>query len=87
MRTPVEKHGTGTVALELTQKSPIRHVNIFLFGLVGLTDVLYSVYVFTYICLDGSTVSVMVCDCDDVSIRSGVRISIVTFYLLCFPRE
>jgi len=69
---------------QLTQKSPIRHVNIFLFGLVGLTDVLYSVYVSTYICLDGSAVSVMVCDFDDLSVRSGVRISIVTFYFFAF---
>ena len=55
---------------QLTQKSPIRHVNIFLFGLVGLTDILYSVYVSTYICLDGSMVSMMVCDFDYVSVRS-----------------
>ena len=51
---------------------------------MGLTDILYSVYVFAYICLDSSTVSVMVCDFDDVSVRSGLRISIVTFYFFAF---
>jgi len=33
---------------------------------VGLTNVLYSIYVSTYIYLDGSVVNLMICEFDDV---------------------